>query len=1403
MEAMYIQPLEEDGVMMKEGEQEKCGVQEGGMEASSPTGSSTDEETDEDSEPEPPPVIRRKVSFADAFGLNLVSVKEFDNVEVTETEVSQPPESEVTRPLEEYYMSCLFTVPSSPEELDQRLQAQMVELESIELLPGTTTLRGIIRVVNLCYSKSVYARMSLDRWTSYFDLLAEYVPGSSDRKTDRFTFKYTLVPPFERDGTRLDICLRYETSVGTFWGNNKEMNYVLFCHQKGHVSGPQVQEESISSKSKRSCLKANRRGSAEEKTRETINASTVTTAEATDKAEEADRMTMDSAEIQSLLYHKEQKPLVDSIKTRHRAARLARVQDHFSQRKQQVPKGYSHDSANVQKVSQPLPTPFGDSTSFLHKRQKKQSNESPQVLTYHQIPLLTLDWNSDKTHQWGTAHMDDIWTGRAKMTLSKSSAVNIEDTPSVNDMWETFRNGTDDKTDKETSVCDVWQTFLNGPSCTDHSGVPESEWLQTAASVSPSNDKEPKNQYAASSQEHEFQVGRDTPTTLHVHTSAACQLLSDTRETLVANAASKTEDQQPAEACVSRPRDDNTATQDASQRSQTNSVTDTLQEFSLKGAMPVSEGSVDSSTECHKNAMWEQERQGIIAGAEGKEGDEPFTPHTADLVTSSGESEITDMTVTPESPNASTVDRISQGARLDEGLSSKREGQVTGTAHNATNDTLAFKGTIRQGTKDGERFVFSTSRQRVDEGIMNNCTKNKISTEEEIFRPQKTEVCEISQRYADEKQGEEFRLKRNSKKPIQGNESDENEVSPAKSHADELNPNQTCEDNFKQSQIMAREFKLEESENEGVTSSKKDEVFRKTEVEPSHYTTSEEKKRLIGTEAEIIQVLNKEAWQHNDRALKLNSSWQRDNTSVISEVPDKQSRPVQAGEELRIQKEDEDSKLTQIQENVPKYETEEHVLISNQTEEGKSLSYDGIIDEQQEINPSAQTRHTVESREMKNVFQNDKDISRPFSIDKCNPDPVEVIEMRWTHSQDDMKGQKEDVGREKGPEEVTAKENIVKEDTSRELQHQPEILERIEEDMSQRDKDERVSIGKLKIEALGELMGNVEIPQGERKNAPAELKEQELSAEVESSPRVQYRKLSEGTKDPITAESTVALEVIESGLEERFIERFGEDLVRGIWEEVFDLKASNRDTNIVDGMGGKLADIPDITQDCHLLFEEHANDAFDSGVFSLTELPPDSSSSLCQGLEQTIVTKSNDYSTAERSQSLTTAEQTHLLSESQIDLNSSVHLCQDLTPVLAAQSRQSLTESAQSSPKDQENYTQIKDRSVTRQDTDRQIEECVVAHKGRFNRSDQPTHKHLSSSSEKLEESNSLVWWSMLYILSHITRLLICGLLVAGFFFIAFLYDFPAFFAFYVSSSCWWFYKWKTHRVTTNKGIVG
>lgn len=228
---------------------------EGKLEASVDS-ATEEEESEEDSEAEPPPVVRRKVSFADAFGLDLVSVKEFDNAEAAEAEDCWPEGGDGGRLSEELYLTCLFTVPLPPEELDLRLQTQMLELESIELLPGTTILRGIIRVVNLCYAKNIYVRITLDQWSSHFDMPADYIPGSSDMRTDRFTFSYTLTPPFEKEGSRVEFCLRYETPAGTFWANNKGMNYVLFCHQKQQRGKENVAQDET--KTKRSCLKAQR-----------------------------------------------------------------------------------------------------------------------------------------------------------------------------------------------------------------------------------------------------------------------------------------------------------------------------------------------------------------------------------------------------------------------------------------------------------------------------------------------------------------------------------------------------------------------------------------------------------------------------------------------------------------------------------------------------------------------------------------------------------------------------------------------------------------------------------------------------------------------------------------------------------------------------------------------------------------------------------------------------------------------------------------------------------------------------------------------------------------------------------------------------------------------------------------
>ncbi|XP_074915158.1 protein phosphatase 1 regulatory subunit 3A [Buteo buteo] len=209
----------------------------------------------EEEEADTPTTISRKVSFADAFGFDLVSVKEFDTWEVPNTGQNNDIEDEVF-PQEEYFFSQLFTLPASQEELLQKVREQKVELESVVFLPGITCMNGIIRVLNVSFEKLVYVRMTLNNWLSYYDILAEFMPNSCGSETDQFCFKISLVPPYQRDGAKVEFCIRYETSVGTFWANNDDKNYTLICHKKETV--PKVDNKphkEVTDRHLKGCLK--------------------------------------------------------------------------------------------------------------------------------------------------------------------------------------------------------------------------------------------------------------------------------------------------------------------------------------------------------------------------------------------------------------------------------------------------------------------------------------------------------------------------------------------------------------------------------------------------------------------------------------------------------------------------------------------------------------------------------------------------------------------------------------------------------------------------------------------------------------------------------------------------------------------------------------------------------------------------------------------------------------------------------------------------------------------------------------------------------------------------------------------------------------------------------------------
>ncbi|XP_037539682.1 LOW QUALITY PROTEIN: uncharacterized protein LOC119416524 [Nematolebias whitei] len=310
---------------------------------SSPIPSRKSSFTDEDSEAEPPPLCgSRRVSFADAKGLSLVQVKEFDTKDVPKRPGFDSAAVDVSNTMEYFLLPLTFSLPLPSDELSTRVLEQKIELETIELLTGTTILKGVVRVLNISYIKSVYVRTTFDNWCNHFDLLAEYIPDTSGGVMDSFLFKLTLVPPFRDQATRVDFCLRYETPVGTFWANNNNKNYVLFYSCRMKEEKEKGQRETVN---KKSCLKTVNPSVSADKTislKPSSSLDSISSDESTPQLE-GDRTAAQKAP-ESLLdapKEEEQKLLMESRQSssqqrQRKAAQMARVRDYLAQRDQGV-----------------------------------------------------------------------------------------------------------------------------------------------------------------------------------------------------------------------------------------------------------------------------------------------------------------------------------------------------------------------------------------------------------------------------------------------------------------------------------------------------------------------------------------------------------------------------------------------------------------------------------------------------------------------------------------------------------------------------------------------------------------------------------------------------------------------------------------------------------------------------------------------------------------------------------------------------------------------------------------------------------------------------------------------------------------------------------------------------------
>ncbi|XP_053870906.1 protein phosphatase 1 regulatory subunit 3F isoform X2 [Malaclemys terrapin pileata] len=196
----------------------------------------------------------RRVLFADALGLPLTRLRHYQPWPPPSPE--WPPEvlPPAGQPPFAPYLLPAFVLPPAgqgePERL-VRLRRTMVELEEV-LAPGPGEpwlLRGTVRVLNVAYRKAVHVRASRDRWRTYRDHPARYVPGGSPDGglSDRFTFSLPFGPDQqeeqgeeeeEGDEARLDFVIRYQTDEGVYWANNQGKNYSVVMKGRAPPRAP-------------------------------------------------------------------------------------------------------------------------------------------------------------------------------------------------------------------------------------------------------------------------------------------------------------------------------------------------------------------------------------------------------------------------------------------------------------------------------------------------------------------------------------------------------------------------------------------------------------------------------------------------------------------------------------------------------------------------------------------------------------------------------------------------------------------------------------------------------------------------------------------------------------------------------------------------------------------------------------------------------------------------------------------------------------------------------------------------------------------------------------------------------------------------------------------------------------
>lgn len=120
----------------------------------------------------------------------------------------------------------LFRQPGCFPNFFDLLRDRKVCLEDAFMV-DSYSLKGTIRVQNIGFHKRVALRYTINDWASHTDMEAQYMQGSCDGFSDKFTF-HLMTGPL-KVGQRVQFCIKYTVCGTDFWDNNVGKNYVFQC----------------------------------------------------------------------------------------------------------------------------------------------------------------------------------------------------------------------------------------------------------------------------------------------------------------------------------------------------------------------------------------------------------------------------------------------------------------------------------------------------------------------------------------------------------------------------------------------------------------------------------------------------------------------------------------------------------------------------------------------------------------------------------------------------------------------------------------------------------------------------------------------------------------------------------------------------------------------------------------------------------------------------------------------------------------------------------------------------------------------------------------------------------------------------------------------------------------------